>query len=124
MLRNEEYCWIKVEPFRRTSYPSRIHILLNGEDHKWDIYDKNGKEANKVYFKGFVCKPCFYLESGNSSYQIECNFDNIQVITIMKSYKISDYIKINCNCISPETSCWAINTLYTRRVDKHPFNLM
>ena len=124
MMRKEEYCWIKVEPFNRTSAPSSIHFILNGEDHHWDIYDKNGKEANKVYFKGFKSAPSFYLKSGENFYRVDCNFDNIKVLPITKSHKMEDYIKNKCDCISSQASCWAVDIYYTSRPDKHPFNLM
>jgi hypothetical protein len=124
MMRKEEYCWIKIEPFNRTSIPSSIHIILNGEDHHWDIYDKNGEETNKVYFKGFNSTPSFYLKSGKKFYRFDCNLDNIKVLPITESHKMEDYLKDNCNCISPQASCWAVNIHYTSRPDKYPFNLM
>ena len=124
MLRKEEYCYIKIEPFKRTSAPSGVQIFINGELHKWDIYDKKGKEANKVYFKGFNCEPCFYMKSSNVSYLVKCKSDNIQAVLIKNPQKIKEYIKKNCSCFSPEVLCWAYDLYSTKRPDKHPFNLI
>lgn len=48
MIRKEDNCWTKAEPIHRESTPSSLHIILNGEDHHWDVYDENGQESSSV----------------------------------------------------------------------------
>ena len=124
MIRKDENYWIKVEPITQVSTPSSLHIILNGEDHHWDIYDEKGREMHKVYFEGYKSKPSFYLKSGENCYKIKCNNDDIYVIPITEFHKMDTYIKDNCYCTSPQASCWAVAIYHTSTPDKHPFNLM
>lgn len=124
MMRKGDKCWIKAVPLIRVSIPSSLHIILNDEYHHWDVYDKDGTEAHKIYFGGEKCEPSFYLKSGENSYRIDCNSDKIKVIHITEKHSRDSYIKENCNCISPQASCWAKNVYYTSRPDKPPFNEM
>jgi hypothetical protein len=124
MIRENNNCWIKVVPSKRASQPSCLYFIINDEFHNFDIYDKNGKETYEIYFEGLKCKPCFLLISGNEQYKI--NFDNsgIIIIPIDKPPILENYLKENCSCISPQTSCWAKAIYFTSKPDKYPFNIM
>jgi hypothetical protein len=124
MLRQDDNCWIKAVPVIQFSIPSSLHIILNGEDHHWDMYDENGREANKVYFKGYKTTPCFYLKSGENRFRIDFNVDDIKVLPITKTHKMDTYLNDNCHCISSKASCWAKSIYYTSRPDKPPFDEM
>ena len=108
MLRKGGNCWIKVVPVTQSSSPSSVHIVLNGEEHHWDIYDKSGRDVHKVYFKGYRSTPSFYLKSGQNCFRVDCNYDDIKVLPIAETHKMDTYIKKNCNLNSSQASCWAI----------------
>lgn len=124
MLRKSDNCWIKVVPTTQSSSPSSLHIILNGEEHNWDIYGKSGRDVHKVYFKGYETTPSFYLISGKNCFRIKCDYDDIKVIPIKETHKIDIYIKDNYNCNSSQASCWAIDIYSTREPDKPPFDMM
>lgn len=124
MIRENDKCWIKVVPLIQVSIPSRLHLILNDEYYNWDIYDESGREAYKIYFKGFKSTPSFYLKSDKNCYRIDCKNDRIKVIPITEVHKQDSYIKENCHCISSLASCWAKAVYYTSRPDKPPFDEM
>ena len=124
MIRKEDKCWIKVVPLKRKSNPSSLHIILNDEHHHWDVYDKDGKENHKIYFKGEKSCPCFYLKSGENCYKIDCDNNGIKVITITEAHTLDKYLKENCFCNSTQASCWAKSVYFTSRPDKSPFDEM
>ena len=124
MIRKNDKCWIKVVPLKRKSTPSSIHIILNDEHHHWDVYDKDGKENHKIYFKGEMSYPSFYLKSGKKCFRIKCHKDGFKVIKINENHIFDDYLKENCYCNSPQTSCWAKSVYFTSRPDKTPFDKM
>lgn len=124
MLRKGGNCWLKAVPVTQSSSPSSIHIVLNGEEHHWDIYDKSGRDVHKVYFKGYKSTPSFYLKSGQNCFRVDCNYDDIKVLPIAETHKMDVYLKDNCNCNSSQASCWAIAIYSTREPDKPPFDMM
>ena len=124
MIRKDDNCWIKAVPLNHLSTPSSLHIILNGEDHHWDVYDENGQEAHKIYFEGYKSIPSFYLKSGQNRFRIDCNVDDIKVIPITETHTLDTYLKDNCYCISSQASCYAKTIYYTSRPDKPPFNEM
>jgi hypothetical protein len=124
MLRKDDTFWIKIVPLKRKSTPSSLHIILNGEHHHWDVYDKDGKENHKIYFKGEKICPSFYLNSGGSCYRIDCDHDGIKTISIIKALTLDKYLKDNCSFNSTQASCWAKSVYFTSRPDKSPFNKM
>lgn len=124
MIRKDDNCWIKAVPLNRLSTPSSLHIILNGEDHHWDVYDENGHEAHRIYFEGYKSTPSFYLKSGQNRFRIDCNVDDIKVIQITEIHTLDTYLKDNCYCISSKASCYAKAVYYTSRPDKPPFNEM
>jgi len=124
MLRKGDNCWIKAVPITQVSTPSSLHIILNGEDHHWDVYDESGQDVHKIYFEGCKSTPSFYLKSGEHAYRIDCDVDDIKVLPITETHKMDMYIKDNCYCISSQASCWAKAIYYTSRPDKPPFDDM
>lgn len=68
MIRKEDNCWIKVVPIKRKSTSSSLHIIINGKEYNFDIYDKNGIEAHRIYFKGYKILPSFYLIFGKKKF--------------------------------------------------------
>jgi len=124
MIRKDENCWIKAEPINRVSTPSSLHIILNGEEHHWDIYDESGKESHKVYFKGYESTPSFYLKSKQNCFRIDCDYNDIKSVPITETHKLDTYMKDNCNCISSQAACWAVAIYCTTEPDKPPFNEM
>ena len=122
MLRKDDKCWIKVVPLKRKSIPSSLHIILNNEHHHWDIYDKEGKETHKIYFKGEKSYPSFYLKCRENCYRIDCNNEGIKAIFISEAHTLNNYIKEKCYCNSSKASCWAKSVYHTSRPDKPPFN--
>ncbi len=124
MIRKEDNCWIKAVPLIQSSAPSSLHIILNGEEHHWDVYDESEQDAHKVYFEGYKSTPSFYLKSGQNCFEIKCNYDDIKVLPITETHKMDTYIKDNCYCISSQASCWAIAIYSTRGPDKPPFDMM
>ena len=48
MLRKNQDCYIKIEPITQKSNPKILIIIINGEKHQFDIYDKNGREVVEV----------------------------------------------------------------------------
>lgn len=124
MLRKGDDCWMKVVPTSQESTPSSLHIILNGEEHHWDIYDKSGRDKHKVYFKGYKSCPSFYLKSGQNCFRIDCDYDDIKLIPVTEMHKMDTYIKENCSCNSSQASCWAIAIYHTREPDKPPFDMI
>ena len=124
MIRKDDNCWIKAVPITQISTPSSLHIILNGEDHHWDIYDRSGRDMHKIYFEGCKSTASFYLKSGDNSFRIDCDVDDIKVIPINETHKMDTYMKDNCNCISSQAFCWAKAIYYTSRPDKPPFDVM
>lgn len=124
MIRKDDNCWIKAEPINRVATPSSLHIILNGEDHHWDIYDESGREAHKVYFEGYKSAPSFYLKSGENRFRVDCDYNKIHVLPIIETHTLDTYVKDNCHCISSQTSCWATAIYYTKTPDKPPFDDM
>ena len=124
MIREDNKCWIKIEPIKRVSSPTSLHIILNGENHRWDIYDESGTEAHEIYFEGQESNPSFYLKSGENSFRIDCDKNGIKVISINDAHELKKYVKENCHCISSQSSCWAKDVHYTSRPDKPPFDEM
>ncbi len=124
MIRENEKCWIKVVPMKRKSIPSSLHIILNNEYHHWDIYDKDGKELHKIYFKGEKVCPSFYLNCGKNYYKINFVKLGIKSIPITESHTLDRFLKENCHCNSQQASCWAKSVYFTSRPDKPPFNEM
>jgi len=124
MIRENEKCWIKVVPLKRKSIPSSLHIILNDEYHYWDIYDKEGRENHKIYFKGERSYPSFYLKCGENCYKIICDKLGINSIPITEEHKLDKFLKENCFCNSPQASCWAKSVYFTSRPDKSPFDEM
>lgn len=124
MIRKDEKYWIKAVPLKRKSDPSSLHVIVNDEYHNWDIYDKEGKETYKIYFKGKNISPSFYLKSGVNCYQIKCDKDGIKVIQISENHSLDNYVKEKCYYNSSQVSCWAKSVYYTSRPDKPPFDKM
>jgi hypothetical protein len=124
MIRKNDKCWIKVDPLKRKSIPSSLYIILNDEYHHWDIYDKDGKETHKIYFKGERICPSFYLKCGKNCYKINCDNRGIKSIPITEDHTLSKFLKENCYCNSPQASCWAKSVYFTSRPDKPPFDEM
>lgn len=124
MIRKNNHCWIKAVPINRASTPSSLHLILNGEEHHWDIYDKSGREVHEVYFEGYKSMPSFYLKSGENCFRIDCSHNDIKKIPINETHKFDNYMKDNCSCVSSQASCWAVAVYYTKRRDKPPFDEM
>jgi len=124
MIRKGDYCWIKAIPINRVSTLSSLHLILNGEEHHFDIYDKSGREAHEVYFKGYKCMPSFYLKTEENSFRIDFKDKEIKKIPIKKTHNFDTYIRDNCSCKSSDASCWAAAVYYTKRRDKSPFDEM
>jgi hypothetical protein len=124
MMRKNDHCWIKAVPINRMSTLSSLHIILNGEEHHWDVYDKSGREAHEIYFEGHKSTPSFYLKSGENCFRIDCGHDDIKTIPITQTHKFDTYMKDNCCCVSSNASCWAVAVYFTKRRDKSPFDEM
>jgi hypothetical protein len=124
MIRNEDNCWIKIEPIKRKSTLTSLYIILNSIEHNFDIYDKNGLEAHKIYFKGYKITPSFYLTFGEKSFKVDCKIDGIKIMPITKTHDMKKYIEKNCSHTSLEASCWAVAVYYTSRPEKPPFDEM
>jgi hypothetical protein len=122
MIRKDDNCWIKAVPITQLSTPSSLHIILNGDEHHWDIYGESGRDVHKVYFEGYKSTPSFYLKSGQNCFRVDCGVDGIKVLPITETHRMDAYIKKNCNCISSQASCWAIAIYFTREPDKPPFD--
>ena len=124
MIRRDDNCWIKAVPITQLSTPSSLHIILNGREHHWDIFDESGRDKHIVYFKGYKSLPSFYLKSGQNCYRINCNYDSIKILPITETHNMNIYIKDKCSCISSQASCWAVAIYTTSRGEKPPFNEM
>jgi hypothetical protein len=124
MLRKDDKCWIKVVPIIQNSAPSSLHIIVNREDHHWDIYDENRRDIHKVYFKGDKSTPSFYLISGEDCFRIDCNNDGFKVLPITENHQMDSYLKDYCNCSSLRASVWAIAIYSTNMSEKPPFSEM
>lgn len=101
-----------------------MYIILNGEHYSFDIYDKEGIESDKVYFKGSKIYPCFYLKSDEKSFRIDFKIDKINILQINENHNMQKYIKDFCNFNSLNSSCWAVSKYHTSRPEKPPFNTM
>lgn len=124
MLRKGKECWIKIVPSFRSSNPTSIYIILNGEKYNLDIYDKNGNETHNVFFKGINITPSFYIKSEGNCFRVDCKNNDIKIIRANEEYNIEDYLKNNCSYNSPQTVLWAVNVFYTKTPDKPPFDMM
>jgi hypothetical protein len=124
MLRENEKCFIKIEPIKKKSNPKKIIIIINGEEHQWDVYDKNGRESHKIYLKGKQITPFFYLKDHNERYLIICNIDDINLLKISEEHNIRNFLRNKYNNISHNASCWAISIYKTSRKEKYPFYYM
>lgn len=124
MLRTNNKCWIKATPLVRVSIPSSIQLIIDNEQYKYDIYDKDGTEAHEFYFEGIKCYPSIYLKTREKNYRIDFKKNGINSIQIKDNNKQDDYIKKYCNCKSSQSSCWAKAVYYTSRPDKSPFDEM
>jgi hypothetical protein len=124
MIRKDGNCWIKAVPITQLSTPSSLHIILNGREHHWDIYDESGRDKHIVYFEGYKSLPSFYLKSEQNCYKIDCDYDSIKILPITETHKMNIYIKDKCSCISSKASCWAVAIYTTSRGEKPPFNEM
>ena len=119
MLRENEKCFIKIVPIIQKSTPKKLFIIINGDEHQWDIYDQNGRGSHKIYLKGHEIKPCFYLLDGDEHFRILCNIDKINVYKNSEKHNINLFLKDNC--ISSKVSCWAVAIYTTSRKEKLPF---
>ena len=54
MLRENEKCYIKINPIFQKSIYKKISIMLNGEEHHWNLYNQDGKISNIIYFFKYV----------------------------------------------------------------------
>ena len=124
MLRENENCFIKIVPIIQKSTQKKLFIMINCNDHQWDIYDQNGRDSHKIYLKGHKIKPCFYLLDGDESFRILCNIDKINIYKNSGEHNIQFFLKDNCNCISSKVSCWAVAIYMTSRKEKSPFCYM
>jgi hypothetical protein len=124
MMRKDNNCWIKAVPITQMSTPSSLHIILNGEEHHWDVYDVSGHEVHKVYFEGYKSTPRFYLKRGENCCRVDCDYDDIKVVPITETHRMDTYMKTHCSCISSQASCWAVALYYTNELEKPPFNEM
>jgi hypothetical protein len=124
MLRENEKCFIKIEPIKHKSTHKKIFIIINGEEHQWDLYDEDGKESQKIYLKGEQIKPCFYIKNCDEKYLIICKINDIDILKISEKNNIKEFLKNKYNCISQKVSCWAISIYITSRKEKYPFNNM
>lgn len=124
MIRKEDNCWIKVVPIKRKSTSSSLHIIINGKEYNFDIYDKNGIEAHRIYFKGYKILPSFYLIFGKKSFKVDCKLNEIKILPITEVHEIKNYIEKNCSINSINASCWAVAVYYTSRPEKSPFDEM
>ncbi|UCE38553.1 MAG: hypothetical protein JSW00_04805 [Thermoplasmata archaeon] len=124
MLRKGDRCWIKAVPMTQQSTPSSLHVILNGEEHHWDVYDKSGTDVHEIYFKGYKSTPSFYLKSEQKSFRVDCDHDEIKLVPVSKTHKMDTYLKDKCEFNSPRASCWAIAIYSTREPDKPPFDMM
>ena len=107
IITKDNSCWIKITPIKRKSEPSILHINLNNELYSFNIYDKNGMESDKIYFKGSEITPSFYLKSKKQSFRVDFKTDKIDIVQINENHVIDVYIKNFCSFISPHSSCWA-----------------
>jgi len=124
ILINNKNCWIKIIPCKRKSKPSSLHIIINNEQYNFNIYDKDGIESDKIYFKGSEITPSFYLKYQEQSFRIDFKTDKINILPINESHVMEMYIKNYCSFISPQSSCWAVTKYYTSIPEKPPFNDM
>ena len=109
---------------KRKSKPSSLHINLNNDQYSFDIYNADGFESNKIYFKGTKIIPSFYLKSKEQRFRVDFKINKIDIIPINESHEMDTYIKINCSFISPQSSSWAVSKQYTSKPEKPPFNQM
>ena len=109
---------------KRRSKPSSLHINLNNEQYNFNVYDKDGVESDKIYFKGSKITPSFYLKINFQSFRVDFKPDKINIIKINENQMMEVYIKNYCSFISPQSSCWAVSKYYTSRPEKPPFNEM
>jgi len=113
-----------ITPLKRKSKPSSLHIILNNEQYSFNVYDKDGLESDKIYFKGYEITPSFYLKSQEQCFRVDFKSNKINILPINESHVMEIYIKNYCSFISPQSSCWAVAKYYTSRPEKPPFNEM
>ena len=109
---------------KRISKPTSLHINLNNEQYEFNLYDKDGVESDKIYFKGTKIIPSFYLISKEKRFRVDFKNNKINIIPINEIHQTEKYIKNNCSFISPESICWAISKFYTSKPEKPPFDQM
>jgi hypothetical protein len=124
MILKGDMIWIKISPIRRNYFSTILFFILNDESYNYEIYDKNGFEANEFYFEGKNCNPCFFLIINDKNYRISFNNKGIKLEKIKIIENNDDYIKKNCNNNSLKCSCWGKAVYHTSRPDKAPFNEM
>ena len=124
MIRKEDNIWIKVEPIKRKSISSSLHIILNRKEYNFEIYDINGTEANRIYLKGYKILPSFYLIFGKKSFRVDCKLNEIIILPITEVHEMKNYLEENCNISSLNALCWAVAVYYTSRPEKPPFDEM
>ena len=111
-------------PLKRYSKPSSLHIILNNELYSFNVYNSEGLESDKIYFKGSKISPSFYLKIEEKSFRVDFKTSKINIIPINEIHNMETYIKNNCSFISSQSSCWAVSKFYTSRPEKPPFNDM
>ncbi len=109
---------------KRKSKPTSLHINLNNEQYDFNLYDKDGVESDKIYFKGIKITPSFYLISKEKRFRVDFKNNKINIIPINEIHQTENYIKNNCSFISHQSICWAISKFYTSKPEKPPFNQM
>ena len=124
MIREGEYCWIKIEPINQQSDPTDLYIVLNNRRYRWDIYDTSGREKHNIYFKGYQIRPCFYLRSKEKCYRIDCNDDAIRIHTIDEKHILNSYLRDKCTFSSLQSTCWAQEIYSTSKPEDYPFDSM
>jgi hypothetical protein len=111
-------------PLKRKSTPTSLHIILNNEQFNFKIYDEDGLDSDKVYFKGAKIIPSFFLKTSKQNFRIDFKSNKIEIIEIKENFEQEPYLKNFCSFISPKSECWAVSKYYTSRPEKPPFNEM
>jgi len=124
MIKSGDKIWIKISPIVRKFFPTNLQFILNDECYNFEIYDINGIEAHKIYFKGVKCNPSFYIKSEKNNYRIDFGDNGIIANPISNINNINNHIKKNCNFKSSNSCCWAKAVYYTSRPEKTPFDEM
>ncbi len=90
---------------KRKSKPSSLHIILNNEQYNFNVYDKDGMESDKIYFKGSEITPSFYLKTPEQGFRVDFKTDKINILPINKNHEMETYIKNYCSFSSPKSLC-------------------